>query len=278
MNTFIQVSLTVVLSVMMVFSVQATDSAKEERWADQVTDFLLEGDPEWLEADGKKFLSIYTPAATDKTAGAVILLHGRGAHPDWPEVIQPLRSQLPGKGWATLSLQMPVLASEAKDKDYVPLFNEVPVRIQAGLDYLSQNNINNIVLIGHSLGANMATDYLARQCDERIKAFVGIGMKAMKQPVEYRVLDNTVSLQNIKLPVLDIYGSKTIEEVLYSADRRSHVINRTGHAQSRQIKLEGTGHFFQGYEDKLLDNIVLWMNQTTVSNKQSKSVVNAKAQ
>jgi len=278
MNTFIQVILMVVLSVMMVFSVQATDSAKEQRWANQVTDFLIEGNSEWLEADGKNFLSIYTPSATDKTAGAVILLHCRGAHPDWPQVIQPLRSQLPGKGWATLSLQMPVLASEAKDKDYVPLFNEVPARINAGLDYLSQKNINNIVLIGHSLGANMATDYLARQGDERIKAFVGIGMKARKQPVEYRVLDNAVSLQKINLPVLDIYGSKTIEEILNSADRRSHVINRTGHAQSRQIKLEGMGHFSQGYEDKLMDNIVLWMNQTTVSNKQNKIVDNVKAQ
>ena len=132
--------------------------------------------------------------------------------------------------------------------------------------------------MGHSLGATMATDYLTKHRETRIKAFVGIGMKAMKQTVEYRVLDNAESLQKIKLPVLDVYGSKTIEEVLYSADRRAHAINRTGHVKSRQIKLEGTGHFFQGYEDKLLDNIVLWMNQTTVSNKQSKSVVNANAQ
>ena len=278
MNTFIQVLLMAVLSVMMVFSVQATDNSKEQRWADQVTDFLLDGEAEWLEADGKKFLSIYTPAITDTTTGAVILLHGRGAHPDWPQVIQPLRSQLPGKGWATLSLQMPVLANDAYDRDYVPLFHEVPQRIKAAVDFLSQKNINNIVLMGHSLGATMASDYLARYSDERIKAFVGIGMKAMKQPVEYRVLDNTVSLQKINLPVLDIYGSKTIEEILYSADRRAHVIKRIGHAQSRQIKLEGTGHFFQGHEDKLLDNIVLWINKSTVSNKQSKSVVNAKVQ
>jgi len=263
---------------MMVLPVQATDSAKEERWANQVTDFLLDGDPEWLEVNGKKFLSIYTPAATDKTAGAVILLHGRGVHPDWPQVIQPLRTQLPDKGWATLSLQMPVLYNDAYDRDYVPLFDEVPGRIKAALDFLSQQNINNIVLMGHSLGATMATDYLTKHRETRIKAFVGIGMKAMKQTVEYRVLDNAESLQKIKLPVLDVYGSKTIEEVLYSADRRAHVINRSGHVKSRQIKLEGTGHFFQGYEDKLLENIVLWMNQTTVSNKQSKSVVNAKAE
>ena len=277
MNTFIKVSLMVLVSGMMVFPVQATDSAKEQRWANQLTDFIFEGNPEWLVADGKKFLGLYTPATTDETAGAVILLHCRGAHPDWPQVIQPLRSQLPGKGWATLSLQMPVLAGEANDKDYVALFNEVPARIQAGLDYISQKNINNVVLIGYSLGASMATDYLARQGDERIKAFVGIGMKAIKQPVEYRVLDNADSLQKINLPVLDIYGSKTFDDILYSADRRFDVINRTGHAQSRQIKLEGTGHFYLDHEDKLLENIVLWVNQTTGANKQDEFVVNAEA-
>jgi pimeloyl-ACP methyl ester carboxylesterase len=278
MNIFIHSSLIMIFSTMMALPVQATDSAKEERWANQVSDFLLDGDTEWLEVNGTKFLSIYTPATTDKTVGAVILLHGRGAHPDWPQVIQPLRTQLPEKGWATLSLQMPVLSSDTYDRDYVPLFDEVPERIKAALDFLSQKNINNIVLMGHSLGATMATDYLAKHRETRIKAFVGIGMKAMKQTAGYHVLDNAESLKTIKLPVLDIYGSKTIEEILYSADRRSNVINRTGHVQSRQVKLEGTGHFFQGYEDKLLDNIVTWMNETTGNNKQSKSVVNANVQ
>ena len=278
MNIFMQVSLITIFSTMTVLPVQATDSAKEERWANQVTDFLLDGDAEWLEANGNKFLSIYTPATTDKTTGAVILLHGRGAHPDWPQVIQPLRTQLPGKGWATLSLQMPVLSSDAYDRDYVPLFNEVPERIKAGVDFLSQLNINNIVLMGHSLGTNMATDYLARQGDERIKAFVGIGMMGLKQPAGYGVLDNVEALQKIKLPVLDIYGSKTVEKVLYTADRRARVITTNGHIHSRQLKLDGSNHFFQGYEDKLLDNIVMWMNETTASNKQSKSVVSAKSQ
>jgi len=267
MNTLNQVSMILIFSAMIVFTVQATDNAKEQRWANQVTEFLLDGDPEWLEANGNKFLSIYTPATTDNTAGTVILLHGRGAHPDWPQVIQPLRTRLPETGWATLSLQMPVLSGDAFDRDYVILFDEVSGRIKAGLDFLSQKNITNIVLLGHSLGATMATDYLSRQDDERIKAFVGIGMKAMKQPDKYHALDNANSLQKIKLPVLDIYGSKTIEEVLYSADRRSMAFHQAGNAKSRQIKIEGTGHFFENNEDKLLTNILTWIDETTPVNE-----------
>ena len=273
MNTLKQVSLILIFSTIIVLPVQATDSVKEERWANQITDFLLDGDPEWLEANGKKFLSIYTPAATENIAGAVILLHGRGVHPDWPQVIQPLRTQLPDKGWATLSLQMPVLPGEARDEEYVPLFDEVPERIKAGLDFLSQQNINNIVLVGHSLGANMATVYLARYRDARIKAFVGIGLKAMQQPVEYRVLDNTVSLLKINVPVLDIYGSQTIKPILDSVDRRAQVYNRAGHAQSRLIKIEGADHFYQEFEDKLLENIVTWLDEITRSNKPDVTVV-----
>lgn len=268
MNALKQVSLLLIFSSMFVLPVQATDSAKEKRWANQVTDFLLDGETKWLHANGKWFLSIYTPATTDNIKGAVILLHGRGAHPDWPQVIQPLRSQLPEKGWATLSLQMPVLANDANDKDYVPLFDEVPARIKAGLDFFSHRKINNIILIGHSLGANMATDYLARHRDTSIKAFVGIGMKAKPQPAEYRVLDNVESLLKMNVPVLDIYGSRSSQPVLDSVDRRASVIFSAGHVQSRQIKLEGADHLFHGFENKLLKNISTWLNKTTGSNKQ----------
>jgi len=268
MNTFKQVSLILIFSSVMVLPVQATDRAKEERWANQVTDFLLDGDAEWLLADGKKFLGIYTPSATDKIVGAVILLHGRGVHPNWSQVIQPLRTQLPDEGWATLSLQMPVLASNAGDESYVPLFNEIPARIEAGLDFLSQKNINNIVLIGHSLGATMASDYLARHRETRIKAFVGIGMKAKPQPDKYRVLDNVESLMRMNLPVLDIYGSQTIKPILDYVDRRAFVVNQGDHIQSRQIKLEGADHFFEGFENKLVENISGWINETTGGSKQ----------
>ena len=38
----------------------------------------------------------------------MIILHGRGYHPDWAEVANPLRVGL-AEGWNTLSLKMPVL-------------------------------------------------------------------------------------------------------------------------------------------------------------------------
>lgn len=89
-----------------------------------------------LKADKTEFLAIFAEHNTEKAMGGVIVLHGIGVHPAWPEVIQPLRTQLPDHGWASLSLQMPILPNEAKSEEYAPLFNEVIPRIQAGVDHL----------------------------------------------------------------------------------------------------------------------------------------------
>ena len=66
----------------------ATDLAREQRLAEQIEDAILDGEPLWLEVDGQRFFSILTEA--DEPRGAV-LLHGMGAHPDWADIISPLR-------------------------------------------------------------------------------------------------------------------------------------------------------------------------------------------
>lgn len=268
MNTLKQVIGVLLLAVTLVFSVHASDTAKEQRWANQVVEFLIDGEPQWLEAGEQKFLGIYTPATGPYTKGAVILLHGGGAHPDWPQVIQPLRTQLPGTGWATLALQMPVLQSGASNEAYVPLFKEVPARIEAGLNFLSQQGVSNVILLGYSLGSNMATDYLARYRDPRVKGFVGIGMVGNPQPAEYQVLDNVAALLQVKVPVLDVYGSQTVTEILQSVDRRAFAVYQTGNDHSRQIEISGANHFFQGYEDELLQSIASWITML-VNQKQA---------
>lgn len=259
MNTLIQTIGMFLLTTFLVLPVQASDSAKEQRWAQQIANFLVAGEPIWLAADGQRFLSLYTHAAGNRTKGAVILLHGRGTHPDWPQVIQPLRSQLPAKGWATLSLQMPVLQYDASDEAYVPLFKDVPARIQAGLDFLSEQGVNNIILLGHRLGSNMATAYLATHPDPRIKAFVGINMMGQAQPAEYRVLDNAAAILKMKVPVLDVYGAKTYHVVLESADRRAFAVYKIGQQHSRQIEINDADHFFQWHEKELVQVIANWM-------------------
>ena len=149
-----------------------SDRAKEKRWEQQIVPDLMVGDAIKLNAGGVNFLALYTPPANGKSKGAVIILHGNGVHPAWPAVIEPLRTELPEHGWHTLSLQMPILPNGAVDRDYIPLFPEVPARIQTGVDFLKKKGIKHIVLTGHSLGTTMATYYLADARDPVVDTLV----------------------------------------------------------------------------------------------------------
>jgi hypothetical protein len=126
----------------------ASDQAKEKRWAEQIEDTLMDGESLMLKAPKSTFYALYSKAEQPKDT-AVILLHGLGIHPDWAQVINPLRVALPEKGWTVLSLQLPILANGASGMEYVALYKDVPERINAGINYLKQQGIKKVVLVAH---------------------------------------------------------------------------------------------------------------------------------
>jgi hypothetical protein len=52
-------------------------------------------------------LALQRPSQKPQQHGAVLLVPGIGEHADWPQVIRPLRSNLPEAGWYTLALSLP---------------------------------------------------------------------------------------------------------------------------------------------------------------------------
>lgn len=128
-------------------------------------------------AGDHQFLGIHTQAEDSDSEYGAIILHGIGVHPDWPQVVYPLRTRLSTFGWHTLSLQMPILANEAKASDYAPLMIEVAPRLDAGIAFLKEKGVESIFLIGHSLGATMGSYYLATG-DRDVRGFVAVGMAA----------------------------------------------------------------------------------------------------
>ena len=82
--------------------------------------------------------------------------------------------ELPAQGWSTLSVQLPILGNDAEGKDYLPLMDEVAPRLDAAVAWLRGKGYADIVIVAHSLGAAMASDYLAGG-DRGVSAFVGIG-------------------------------------------------------------------------------------------------------
>lgn len=237
----------------------ASDTAKEKRWADQIVDSIMVGDAEWLKVGKSKILSIYTENTTEKAVGGAIVLHGSGVHPNWDQVVRPLRSQLPDYGWSTLSLQLPVLGNEAEYKEYIPLFKDVAPRIKAGVDFLKAKGIKNIVIVAHSLGSSMAALYMATKADPGIRAFVAIGVSGEMHK------DNKVgylsSLKTIKVPVLDIYGSNDLEQVLKSEKSKRKVARKAGNKNYTQVKIAGANHFFDNKDDVLIKRVRGWLKK-----------------
>lgn len=253
-----RINFSLLLLLIAISNVHASDLAKEKRWEAQIVDALIVGDAVKLKAGKTGFLGIFAEHNTEKAMGGAIILHGIGVHPAWPEVIQPLRTSLPDHGWATLSLQMPILPNEAKSEDYAPLFAEVRPRIQAGIDHLKQMGIQNIVIIAHSLGASMASYYLADKPDPTVAAFVGIGMSQHKSDPK---MDNTVSLRKISLPILDIYGSRDLPSVLASTKARKTAATRAGNKHYTQLKIEGADHFFNNMDAVLVKRVRGWLGK-----------------
>jgi len=228
-----------------------SDLAKEKRWEAQIVDSLLVGEAIKLNANNVEFLGLYAEPTTEKVKGAVILLHGMGGHPAWPDVIDPLRMQLPELGWHTLSLQMPILGNEATAKDYPPLLLEVPARIQAGVNYLKIKGINNIVLSGHSIGATMASFYLSTHRDPAVKTFAILsgGFGVLKD----KLMDSINHFRNIKgVNIFDIYGSEDLKPVLEVIGIRSSLGKKLHKDHYRLIKVHGANHFYRDKQEELI--------------------------
>ncbi len=232
------------------------DHAREQRLKEQIVDAILDGDPVDLEADGRSFLGIYTEA--DEPRGAALILHGRGFHPDWADVVNPLRVGLAEQGWNTLSIQLPVLGKEAKYYDYVPIFEHAVPRIRAALDFLREQGNERIVLIAHSCGAHMAMQYVRELGEAGFDAYVGIGMGA----TDYRQpMLEPFPLERMKKPILDLYGSDDYPAVQRLAALRLQQMKDWAHPNYSQRKLPDANHYFTDRGDLLLEAVTDWLDR-----------------
>lgn len=249
--------------LLLTATAKAGDRQREARIAAQITDAILEGETVWLQAGDVRFLGIYTEATDPSPRGAVILLHGRDANPDWPEVIYPLRTRLTTHGWSTLSIQLPVSAPDAAPGAWR---NDIPLaapRITAAANWLADKGYGDLVLAGHSLGARMGAEYLAGMHGDaatNIRAFVAIGLTANPADTERGSL---LALSRIRVPILDLYGERDFGGVTGSAAARERAAlkakddNYTPHYT--QVEVPGADHFFRGVDELLASRVRAWL-------------------
>ena len=234
----------------------AQDLERERRLEAEIVDMILDGEPVHLDAGGHSFLGIHTEAEGDGPRKAVIVLHGRGFHPDWPEVVAPLRTSLPEHGWETLSLQMPVLGKSARYYDYVPIFAAAFPRIRAGIEFLRARGADPVVLATHSCSVHMAMAFVRRHGDVEFDGFIGIGMGATdyRQPMR-----EPFPLAAMSVPILDLFGDEDYPAVLREAPARLAAIRAGGNRRSAQRIVPDAGHFFRDMDDELAGAVAEWL-------------------
>lgn len=276
-------SLTLLVVTLLCTSLaHATFKQREDRWAQQILEYLTIGKVEWLpdEAEASlrntgpnagKFLSLYTEAATAIPKAGVILLHDEGQHPDWPDVISPLRRGLPARGYATLSLQTPILPRGAPIGGYGLALDEAPPRIRAGIKFLRSQGINRIMLAGHGMGAAMATGYLALGKNPGIQCFAGLAMDAPVTQSNIYTLDPRLHaptmLAKIRIPVLDLYGGLDRATIVDAAPKRALAARQARNAKYQQVKIDTADHAFTRLDDELVTRLATWFDQCAANGK-----------
>lgn len=223
---------------------QFADDAREDRWAQEVAPQIVVGEVVWLATPQRaKVLALYTNAPSAK--GGVIIVHGAGVHPDWG-LNGALRTELADQGFATLSVQMPVLGAVATREQYRALYSIAGDRIAAAIRDLRGRGITKVAIVSHSVGASMVDAYLARPVALSVAAWVPIGML-----VDFARVPRE--------PVLDIVAGNDFPEVLASGKVR---MPRLPHDScSRVVTVPGTDHYFDRATGALTEAIVPFLDR-----------------
>jgi len=230
---------------LIAFSANAQDYAREKRWESEVVGNLVVGEPVKLSLkSGHAFLALYAPVPN--AHNAIVLVHGLGVHPDHG-VIGVLRSALADRGYTTLSIQMPVQASDASAEAYTPaVFDEAVERIAVAAAWLQTRGIRKFVLLSHSMGSRMSLAYWKTTKKAPYAAWICLGI-----PTAFS------GLGGMPAPILDVHGEFDLPPVLAHAANRVHaMVSIPG---SREVEIAGADHFYNGREMQLVDAIVAFL-------------------
>lgn len=241
--------------------VLAYDNGRESLIAERLQDRVKVGTPLWLTSGDQDFLAIYTEQMTHESQGGIILLHSLGAHPDWPIVVSQLRKSLPQRGWSTLSIQLPVLPPEDSIEAYGETLDEARRRIDQALAYLAEQHVEPVVIIGYSFGAATGLYYCARLAEVNASLLGVVSISAQAQPFLRPALKLLDEIEQIKIPVLDIYGSRDFKEIIDAAPDRRLAGRKGENPWYQQIEIEGADHNYSGLGAVLSKRISGWLKK-----------------
>jgi len=181
---------------------------------------------------------------------AVILIHDQRQTPNSSIISFLHKSINKNLDFHTISLQMPTGCNSLKEyRDSFPQSYEI---IQNAINFLQNKNIKNIYIFGNGMGARMASAFLYKHNDSSIKGLI----LANCRNDGGGVLSCARSVQNLDLPILDIWGGQNKEDTKAALERESYIS-----PTYTQIELERANHRFDGYTNQLNGVILQWLER-----------------
>ncbi len=181
---------TLIFALLFFTLILSLSCAKEEQYGKVIKEKIS------FESEDKVLLS--ANLYPEETKKGVILLHGYQQNKDsWNFIADDLRNE----GYNVLALDLrghgesEIHLESMTSKDY----NKMMLDAKAAFNYFLENNINEVSIIGSSLGANVALNYATEE--ESIQRIVLIS-----PGLDYRGVTTTEAIANYKRPLLIIVG------------------------------------------------------------------------
>ena len=245
----IRASTTVLALFLSITGVNAApDYQREQRWEKELVPGLIVGEAIHLTQKNKhQFLALYSEVENKKMA--LVIAHGMGLHPDWG-MISTLRQDLFDYGYATLSIQMPILEADASYKLYPALFSDAAERLRLSVNYLKRKGYQRVVIVSHSNGSRMSRVYMEHN-PVNITGWVSLS------------LTQGDTYEGITAPVFDLYGENDLAHVTNTAHQRKRTIK--GNLLSKQMMIPNANHFFNEREDKMVNAVKIFLDDINKS-------------
>jgi dienelactone hydrolase len=245
-----------------------------------------------LGVSDQRFQALFVPAAGKKQQGAVLLLADSGQHPDWPGPIKNVRQRLPEYGWATLSFALSAAPDKADSADVsgaqtppvIPDNNPVnsgvtptdagttaqrpnplladkalqitqtQARLQACLDYLKQQGLYNIVVLGVGDGAQISAKIITTQPTNSVAGFIALAPWSLLEQDQTEI---TETFTDLPIPVMELLPSQWPEPRSQARKLLAQKKQRTNYSQ---IKLQDSALDFN-HSVQLVPRIRGWLKK-----------------
>lgn len=241
-----------------------------------------------LEAEGEEFLALAKQDATGDPQGCIILLHADHGHPDWPQVIAPLRQKMPQHSWCTVAIEIPdiggratpvqtpetaVVSTQSPAEGEVLLPNEETIfaRIDAAIDWTREQGYQQEVILGYRTGAAYALRY-ANQRELFDQALVMIEPRALEDLSEYAFAQQ---IKTLSLPVLDYYFNRSARDQRFAQWRQAAAHQRSNKLNAyRQIDALPDARYDPAGNKRLVQRVWGFLKQNTTQQRQRKELPN----